>query len=65
MYNKFDQIWSKLEVKDSGVKKACAENLKKMSWLLYLMAKYEIFEKDSNSPCPSMLQLAFLIVAVI
>ena len=55
MYNKFDQIWQKLDIKDASVKKACSDNMKKTAWLIYLIAKYNIYEKDEETQQPTML----------
>ena len=52
MYNKFESIWTKLEIEDFHVSKACAENLKKVAWLIYLIAKQKIFERYPSCPQP-------------
>ena len=39
MYNKFDQIWEKLGIKDAMVEKDCTNKLKKMAWTIFIVAK--------------------------
>jgi len=66
MFNKFDFIWSKLEIKDKSIEKACADKLKKISWMIYLYGKETVFgEQSSLISAPSLPEYAFLIVAVL
>ena len=61
MFNKFDDIWQKLEVKDKNL--AHEEKLKKMGWLIYILAKQHIFEEmHGNHNLP---EFAFLILATL
>lgn len=39
MFNKFDHIWQKLEVKDKSMAMNTEEKLKKMGWLIYILSK--------------------------
>ena len=68
MYNKFDTIWSKLEVKDKSMEKSLEEKLKKISWLVYIVSKHNIFEKEGNFNMHgnhSLPEFAFLILATL
>ena len=49
MYNKFDQIWQKLEIKDISFKKASTDNMKKTAWLIYLIAKNQLYEQEEGA----------------
>ena len=62
MYNKFDHIWSKLEIIDKSVIMSCEEKLKKFSWLIYIVAKQQIFESQGTHNLP---EFAFLILATL
>lgn len=68
MYNKFDTIWSKLDIKDKCVEKACHEKLKKTAWLMYIVSKHSIFEEEGKMNMHgnhSLPEFAFLILAVL
>jgi hypothetical protein len=68
MYNKFDTIWSKLDIKDKSVEKACQEKLKKTTWLMYIISKHAIFEEEGKMNMHgnhSLPEFAFLILAVL
>ena len=68
MFNKFDNIWQKLDLKDKNIEKACEENLKKTAWLVYIVAKHSIFEEEAKLNMHgnhSLLEFAFLILAVL
>jgi hypothetical protein len=62
MFNKFDHIWSKLEISDKSVTMSCEDKLKKISWLIYIVSKQNIFESMSNQGLP---EFAFLILATL
>jgi hypothetical protein len=44
IYNKFDNIWNKIDIKDNSLERACSEKLKKFTWLIFLVAKNNIFD---------------------
>jgi hypothetical protein len=67
MYNKFDQLWHKLEVKDKS-EKACEQKLKKMGWLIYIVTKHQIFEREGGLNMHgnhSLPEFAYLILATL
>lgn len=61
MFNKFDHIWQKLEVKDKNMV-LTEEKLKKMGWMIYILAKQNIFESNAIQSLP---EYAFLILATL
>ena len=65
MYNKFDHIWQKLEVKDKSMTLNAEERLKKMGWLIYILSKQHIFEAHNMHGNHSLPEFAFLILATL
>ena len=66
MYNKFDFIWNKLEVKNKTVAKDIHHKLKKFSWTIYLCSKNIVFQNNNHiKNSVSLPEYAFLIVAVV
>ena len=39
IYNKFNEIWGKVGIKDKSVTRACADKIRKMTWLIFIIAK--------------------------
>ena len=65
IYNKFDNVWTKLGAKDISIEKDCCEKLKRMVWLVYLLTKQEVIDKDiSQGISGNLLDQAFLLIAV-
>lgn len=69
MYNKFDQIWEKLGVMDAQVERDCASKLKKMTWIIFIVAKNKLCEGNFKMNMPggnqNLLEYTLLILAVI
>ena len=65
MFNKFDHIWQKLEVKDKNLALSTEEKLKKMGWLIYILAKQHIFSAHNMHGNHSLPEFAFLILATL
>jgi len=49
IFNKYDNLWNKLEIKDLVVHKACTDKLKRIIWIIYLISKFEIIDKKNIS----------------
>ena len=39
VFNKFEDIWNKLGIKDKSLNKASAEKIRKLAWLIFIIAK--------------------------
>ena len=46
MFEKYDQVWNKIGIKDHMLAKSCSDKIKQMGWLLYVIFKFEMFEKN-------------------
>jgi hypothetical protein len=69
MYNKFDQIWDKLGIKDALVEKDCTNKLKKMAWTIFIVAKNKLCEGTFRLNMPggnqNLMEYTLLILAVL
>lgn len=39
VFNKFEEIWNRLGIRDKTLNKASADKIKKLSWLIFIIAK--------------------------
>lgn len=59
-YDKFTKIWDSLNIQDRTLNVTCAQSMKKLSWLIFIMGKMKILNGRDD-----ITELAFLLFATI
>jgi hypothetical protein len=62
-YEKFSDIWESFGIKDKSLNLACAQQIKKLTWLIYIVAKTKVL--GPNRLVEDLTENIFLMYAVI
>ena len=60
IFAKFEDLWTKVSVKDSSLMKDVADKLKKITWAIFILSKFRILNRKG-----SPLDFAYLVAAAI
>ena len=60
IFAKFEELWTKIGIKDKSLNKDCSEKLKKLGWLIFIIAKVRILQRRGD-----IVEFAYMIVAVL
>lgn len=61
IYQKFTTIWAKAGVNDRSLNFNCAETIKKVAWLVFILAKIKILKSGADN----IIDAAYLLCAVV
>jgi hypothetical protein len=65
IFNKYDFLWSKLDIKNFSIAKDVVNNYKKLGWMLYIYSKNIIFEGKDLFSAHSLPECVLLIVSIL
>lgn len=62
-YSKMCKIWDSFGVKDKSLSVACAHQIKKVAWLVFIIARIKVL--DSSRSRLELLEMVFLLYVVV
>ena len=62
-YSKMCKIWDSFGVKDKSLSVACAHQIKKVAWLVFIIARIKVL--DSSRSRYELLEMVFLLYVVV
>jgi len=62
-YNKMCKIWDSFGVRDKSLSVACANQIKKVVWLVFIIARIKVL--DSSRSRQELLEMVFLLYVVV
>lgn len=48
IYEKFDLVWTKTGIENHMITKSCSYKIKQIGWLLYIILRNQIFDRNLN-----------------
>ena len=48
IYEKFDLVWTKIGIENHMITKSCSYKIKQIGWLLYIILRNQIFDRNLN-----------------
>jgi hypothetical protein len=65
IYNKFDRLWTKLEIQNYSIQKDVDQKLKKTAWMMYIWSKHALFEGVDLYSASSLPDCVLLIISIL
>ena len=63
LYEKFSNIWDSFGIRDKSLTVTCATMIKKLAWLIYIVAKIKVICQNGNRE--DLTEILFLMYSVL